>query len=41
MAGIEWSPRMDVEESGRNYILTVEAPGVNVNDIRVEINDQK
>ncbi|XP_028113369.1 uncharacterized protein LOC114311431 [Camellia sinensis] len=38
--GLEWSPRMDVAESGCNYILTVELPGVNINDIRVEINDQ-
>ncbi|EEF36490.1 small heat-shock protein, putative [Ricinus communis] len=38
--GIEWSPRMDVAESGRSYVVTVELPGVNVNDIRVEVNDQ-
>ncbi|THG16830.1 hypothetical protein TEA_003753 [Camellia sinensis var. sinensis] len=37
---LEWSPRMDVAESGCNYILTVELSGVNINDIRVEINDQ-
>ncbi|CAL5328520.1 unnamed protein product [Camellia sinensis] len=37
---LRWSPRMDVAESGCNYILTVELPGVNINDIRVEINDQ-
>ncbi|KDP39801.1 hypothetical protein JCGZ_03937 [Jatropha curcas] len=35
---IEWSPRMDVAESGRGYVLTVEIPGVDVNDIRVEVN---
>jgi HSP20 family molecular chaperone IbpA len=40
-AGIEWSPRMDVAESDRNYIMTVEIPGVNINDIRVEVDDQK
>ncbi|XP_050248838.1 uncharacterized protein LOC126696102 isoform X2 [Quercus robur] len=39
--GIEWSPRMDVAESGCNYVVTVEIPGVNRHDIRVEIDDQK
>ncbi|XP_062153049.1 uncharacterized protein LOC133861315 [Alnus glutinosa] len=39
--GIEWSPRMDVAESDRNYVMTVEIPGVNINDIRVEVDDQK
>ncbi|WCJ25077.1 alpha-crystallin domain 32.1 [Euphorbia peplus] len=33
------SPRMDVAECGRRYIIIVEIPGVNVNDIRVELND--
>ncbi|XP_022148040.1 uncharacterized protein LOC111016826 isoform X2 [Momordica charantia] len=35
------SPRMDVAESGRGYVLTVEIPGVKINDIRVEVDDQK
>ncbi|GMY08888.1 Small heat shock protein C2 [Fagus crenata] len=39
--GIEWSPRMDVAESGHNYVMTVEIPGVNRHDIRVEVDDQK
>ncbi|KAF9669431.1 hypothetical protein SADUNF_Sadunf14G0106900 [Salix dunnii] len=38
--GIEWSPRMDVVESGVNYVLTIEIPGVKVDDIRVEIHGQ-
>ncbi|CAK7348154.1 unnamed protein product [Dovyalis caffra] len=38
--GIEWSPRMDVVESGVNYVLTIEIPGVNAKDIRVEIRGQ-
>lgn len=38
--GLKWSPRMDVVESKHNYVATVELPGVNINDIRVEINDQ-
>ncbi|XVF14551.1 hypothetical protein REPUB_Repub09cG0071100 [Reevesia pubescens] len=38
--GIEWSPRMDVAESGRNYVMMVEIPGVSVSDIRVEVDDQ-
>lgn len=40
-AGFEWSPRMDVAESGRNYVLLVELPGVSIHDIRVEVSDQK
>ncbi|XP_075671152.1 uncharacterized protein LOC142640779 [Castanea sativa] len=38
---IEWSPRMDVAESGCNYVVTVEIPGVNRHNIRVEVDDQK
>lgn len=40
-SGIEWSPRMDVAESGRGYVLTLEIPGVCAKDIRVEVNDRK
>ncbi|KAL2476625.1 alpha-crystallin domain 32.1 [Abeliophyllum distichum] len=36
----KWSPRMDVVESGRNYIATLELPGVNINSIKVEVNNQ-
>lgn len=32
---------MDVVESERNYVLTVEVPGVSSKDIRVEVSDQK
>lgn len=39
--GIEWSPRMDVAESESKYVIMVEVPGVSVNDIRVEVDDQK
>ncbi|XP_057953146.1 uncharacterized protein LOC131147651 [Malania oleifera] len=39
--GTEWSPRMDVGESGRNYVVTVELPGVGINGVRVEVDDQK
>ncbi|KAJ4849833.1 hypothetical protein Tsubulata_044934 [Turnera subulata] len=38
--GNKWSPRMDVVESRNSYILTVEIPGVSINDIRVEIRNQ-
>ncbi|XWS44497.1 hypothetical protein CRYUN_Cryun15aG0050600 [Craigia yunnanensis] len=38
--GIEWSPRMDVAESGRNYVMVVEIPGVSISDIRVEVDDK-
>ncbi|RYR00528.1 hypothetical protein Ahy_B07g088645 [Arachis hypogaea] len=39
--GTEWSPRMDVAESKGKYVITVEVPGVRINDIRVEVDDQK
>ncbi|KAG5552089.1 hypothetical protein RHGRI_010245 [Rhododendron griersonianum] len=39
-SGFEWSPRVDVAESGRNYVLLVELPGVSIHDIRVEASDQ-
>ncbi|KAL5834760.1 hypothetical protein ACOSQ4_014257 [Xanthoceras sorbifolium] len=39
--GIKGSPRMVVSEMGCNYVMTVEIPGVSVNDIRVEVDDQK
>ncbi|XP_010925588.2 18.8 kDa class II heat shock protein isoform X1 [Elaeis guineensis] len=38
--GMEWSPRMDVAESGANYVVTVELPGVNLIDMRVEVDNQ-
>ncbi|ONK80112.1 uncharacterized protein A4U43_C01F14010 [Asparagus officinalis] len=38
---MEWSPRIDVAESGNGYVVTVELPGVSIMDIRVEIDDQK
>ncbi|RDY02141.1 hspC2, partial [Mucuna pruriens] len=41
IAGIEWSPRMDVAESEGKYVITVEVPGVSISDIRVEVDDQK
>ncbi|CAI8586829.1 unnamed protein product [Vicia faba] len=39
--GIEWSPRMDVANSKGKYVIRVEVPGASVDDIRVEIDDQK
>ncbi|XP_058208717.1 uncharacterized protein LOC131321786 [Rhododendron vialii] len=39
-SGFEWSPRMDVAESRRSYVLLVELPGVSIHDIRVEASDQ-
>ncbi|KAK9284380.1 hypothetical protein L1049_023551 [Liquidambar formosana] len=38
--GMKRSPRMDVAESRCNYVVTVELPGVGINDIRVEVHDQ-
>ncbi|URD93583.1 Hsp20/alpha crystallin family [Musa troglodytarum] len=37
--GIEWSPRMDVTESGPKYVVTVELPGVRAADVQVEVDD--
>ncbi|MED6137957.1 hypothetical protein PIB30_069851 [Stylosanthes scabra] len=39
--GTGWSPKMDVAESKGKYVITVEVPGVRINDIRVEVDDQK
>ncbi|KAL0306759.1 UNVERIFIED_CONTAM: hypothetical protein Sradi_6093200 [Sesamum radiatum] len=39
--GSEWSPRMDVLESGLNYVVTLEIPGVSIDNIKVEVDDQK
>ncbi|KAJ4730386.1 Small heat shock protein [Melia azedarach] len=38
--GLEWSPRMNVSELGSNYVMTIEIPGVGINDIRVEVDGQ-
>jgi len=32
---------MDVAESERKYVITVEVPGVSISDIRVEVDDRK
>nr|XP_010323663.1 uncharacterized protein LOC101259555 isoform X1 [Solanum lycopersicum] len=36
--GSEWSPKMDVAESGSMYVVSIELPGVNINDIKVEVS---
>ncbi|KAJ0977400.1 hypothetical protein J5N97_012874 [Dioscorea zingiberensis] len=36
----EWTPRVDVVESASNYLVMVELPGVNIPDIRVEVDDR-
>ncbi|GFP87900.1 small heat shock protein c4 [Phtheirospermum japonicum] len=41
ICGIKWSPRMNVVESAFNYVVTLEIPGVSVDNIRVEIHDQR
>ncbi|XP_057792291.1 heat shock 22 kDa protein, chloroplastic-like [Salvia miltiorrhiza] len=38
--GSEWSPRMDVVESGFNYVITLEIPGVSNDNVKVEVDDQ-
>lgn len=37
----EWSPRMDVVESGSTYVVTIELPGVSASGIRVEVDDKR
>ncbi|KAL5989810.1 hypothetical protein ACLOJK_010704 [Asimina triloba] len=39
-AGTEWSPRADIAVCGSHYIVTVELPGVNSSNIKVELNDR-
>lgn len=39
--GSRWLPRINVVESKTSYVITVELPGVEINDIRVEIDDKK
>ncbi|KAK9676912.1 hypothetical protein RND81_11G109200 [Saponaria officinalis] len=36
----EWSPRINVVESKCSYVITVELPGVDIRDIRVEMDDK-
>ncbi|KAL3502827.1 hypothetical protein ACH5RR_037276 [Cinchona calisaya] len=38
--GFEWLPKMDVAESGCNYAITIELPGVSASNIRMEIKNQ-
>ncbi|KNA16170.1 hypothetical protein SOVF_091540 [Spinacia oleracea] len=38
--GIGWSPRINVIESKSSHVVTVELPGVEINDIRVEMDDK-
>ncbi|KAL7129096.1 hypothetical protein ABFS83_13G040800 [Erythranthe nasuta] len=37
--GFDWSPRMDVVESGLSYVVTLEIPGVSIDNIKVEVDD--
>ncbi|KAH9622806.1 hypothetical protein KSS87_017521 [Heliosperma pusillum] len=39
--GVEWSPRINVAESKCSFVITVELPGIDVSDIRVEMDDKK
>ncbi|XP_021767408.1 uncharacterized protein LOC110731832 [Chenopodium quinoa] len=38
--GMGWSPRINIVESKRSHVVTVELPGVEINDIRVEMDDK-
>ncbi|KAL3848710.1 hypothetical protein ACJIZ3_010592 [Penstemon smallii] len=37
---LKWSPRMDVAESGFHYFVTLEIPGVSIDNIKVEVNNE-
>ena len=37
----KWIPRMDVAESRLAYNVVVELPGVNADEIRVEVNNDR
>ncbi|KAL8508013.1 hypothetical protein ACS0TY_018538 [Phlomoides rotata] len=37
---VEWSPRMDIVESGLSFVVTLEIPGVSVDNVKVEVHDQ-
>ena len=37
----KWVPRMDVTESRLAYNVVVELPGVNADELRVEINNDR
>jgi len=41
LSGMEWSPRINIIESKCSYVITVELPGVDVSDIRVEMDGNK
>ncbi|KAF9589433.1 hypothetical protein IFM89_023751 [Coptis chinensis] len=38
--GIELSPSWDVSESGRCYVMSIEFPGVSIENIRVEVDEE-
>ncbi|XP_010522083.1 PREDICTED: uncharacterized protein LOC104800831 isoform X2 [Tarenaya hassleriana] len=38
--GTGWSPSSDIAESEGSYIMTVELPGANVEDLRVEVDNR-
>ncbi|XP_043699191.1 uncharacterized protein LOC122649980 [Telopea speciosissima] len=38
--GTEWIPQMHVSEAGHNHVVTIELPGIKINDIRVEVDNQ-
>ncbi|CAN1123062.1 Small heat shock protein C2 [Linum perenne] len=38
-SGTGWSPKMDVSESAAYFLVTVEIPGGDISDMRVEVDD--
>jgi len=36
----DWSPRVDIVETDKNFELMVEVPGLDRNDIRLKVDDQ-
>lgn len=37
---VEWSPKMDVVESAFNYVVAFEVPGINIDNLKVEVNNE-
>jgi HSP20 family protein len=39
MTVAEWSPRVDISEDGKGYLIKAELPGVNKEDVRITVRD--
>ena len=34
-----WTPRVDIEEADDQFVVTAELPGLNKDDVKIEVND--